>query len=75
MLHVLITGAYYPPVVTTWRIFTRGASYLTTGTLCIVRLTQTHGYNFHYLYKIYTDIARNSGLKSFSSSKYGCGEH
>ena len=36
MLHVLITGAYYPPVVTTWRIFTRGASYLITGTSCSV---------------------------------------
>ena len=34
MLHVLTTGAYYPPVVTTWKILTTGASYLTTGTLC-----------------------------------------
>ena len=34
MLHVVTTGAYYPPVVTTWKIFTRGASSLTTGTLC-----------------------------------------
>ena len=33
MLHVLTTGAYYPPVVTTWKILTTGA-YLTTGTLC-----------------------------------------
>ena len=34
MLHVLTTGAYYPPVVTTWKILTTGASYLTAGTLC-----------------------------------------
>ena len=33
MLHVLITGAYYPPVVTTWKILTTGAFYLTTGAL------------------------------------------
>ena len=33
MLHVLTTGAYYPPVVTTWKILTTGASYLTAGTL------------------------------------------
>ena len=37
MLHVVTTGAYYP-VVTTWKIFTTGASYLTTGTLCNVIL-------------------------------------
>ena len=34
MLHVVTTGAYCPPVVTTWKILTTGASYLTTGTLC-----------------------------------------
>ena len=34
MLDVVTTGAYYPPVVTTLKIFTAGASYLTTGTLC-----------------------------------------
>ena len=34
MLHAVTTGAYNPPVVTTWKIFTTGASYLTTGTLC-----------------------------------------
>ena len=36
MLHVTVvtTGAYHPPVVTTWKILTSGASYLTTGTLC-----------------------------------------
>ena len=34
MLQVGTTGAYYPPVVTTWKILTTGASYLTTGTLC-----------------------------------------
>ena len=34
MLHVVTTGAYYPPVVTTWKIFTTEAFYLTTGTLC-----------------------------------------
>ena len=39
MLHVVTTGAYNPPVVTTWKIFTTGASYLTTGTLCTVRGT------------------------------------
>ena len=26
MLHVVTTGAYYPPVVTTWKILTTGAS-------------------------------------------------
>ena len=36
MLHVLTTGAYYPPVVTTWKILTTGAFYLTTGALCSV---------------------------------------
>ena len=36
MLHVVTTGAYYPPVVITWKILTTGASYLTTGTLCTV---------------------------------------
>ena len=35
MLHVVTIGAYYPPVVTTWKILTTGASYLTKGTLCI----------------------------------------
>ena len=34
ILHVVTTGAYYLPVVTTWKIFTTGASYLTTGTVC-----------------------------------------
>ena len=34
MFHVTTTGAYYPPVVTTWKIFSAGASYLTTGALC-----------------------------------------
>ena len=34
MLHVVTSGAYYPPAVTTWKILTTGASYLTTGTLC-----------------------------------------
>ena len=33
-LHVITTWVYYPPVVTTWKILTTGASYLTTGTLC-----------------------------------------
>ena len=37
MLHVVTTGAFYPPVVTTLKIFITGASYLTTGTLCNVR--------------------------------------
>ena len=36
MLQVVSTGAYYPLVVTTWKIFTTGTSYLTTGTLCTV---------------------------------------
>ena len=35
MLHVVTTGAYYPPVVTTWKILTTGASQLTAGPLCI----------------------------------------
>ena len=34
MLHVVTTRAYYPPVVTTWKILTTGASYLTAGALC-----------------------------------------
>ena len=34
MFHVTTTGAYYPPVVTTWKIFSAGASYFTTGALC-----------------------------------------
>ena len=38
MLPVVITGAYYPLVVTTWKIFTTGTSYLTTGTLCNGRI-------------------------------------
>ena len=28
MLHVVTTGAYYPPVVTTWKILTTGTSYI-----------------------------------------------
>ena len=38
MLHVVTTGAYYPPVVTTWKILTTGDSNLKTGTLCSVLL-------------------------------------
>ena len=34
MLHVVTTGACYPPVVTTWKILTTGASQLTAGPLC-----------------------------------------
>ena len=34
MLQVVSTGAYYPPVVTAWKIFATGASFLTTGELC-----------------------------------------
>ena len=34
MLHVVTTGAYYPPVATTWKILTTGASQLTAGSLC-----------------------------------------
>ena len=34
MLHVVTTGAYYPPVVTTWKILNTGASQLTAGSLC-----------------------------------------
>ena len=34
MLHAVTTGAYYPPVDTTWKILTTGASYLTAGALC-----------------------------------------
>ena len=34
MLKVVTTGAYYPPVVTTWKILTTGASQLTAGSLC-----------------------------------------
>ena len=36
MLHVVTTGAYYPPVVTTWKILTTGASQLTAVSLCNV---------------------------------------
>ena len=35
MLQVVSTGAYYPPVDTTWKILTTGASQLTAGPLCI----------------------------------------
>ena len=34
MLQVVSTGAYYPPVYTTWKILTTGASQLTAGALC-----------------------------------------
>ena len=34
MLHVVTTGAYYPPLLNTWKILTTGISYLTTGTSC-----------------------------------------
>ena len=34
MLYAVTTGAYYPPVVTTWKILTTGTSYLTSGALC-----------------------------------------
>ena len=34
MLHVVTTGAHYPPEVTTWKILTNGPSYLTAGPLC-----------------------------------------
>ena len=34
MFPALTTGAYYPPVVTTWKILTTGTFHLTTGTLC-----------------------------------------
>ena len=34
MLHAVTTGAYYPPVDTTWKILTTGASQLTAGALC-----------------------------------------
>ena len=40
MLHVVTTGAYYPPVVTTWKILTTGASQLTAGSLCTMVLTK-----------------------------------
>ena len=36
MTHVVTKGTYYPTVVTTWKILTTGASYLTKGTLCSV---------------------------------------
>ena len=34
MLQVVSTGVYYPPVDTTWKILTTGASQLTAGALC-----------------------------------------
>ena len=34
MLQVVSTGAYYPPVDTTWKILTTGASQLTVGAFC-----------------------------------------
>ena len=34
MLHAVTTGAYYPHVDTTWKIWTTGASQLTAGALC-----------------------------------------
>ena len=38
MLHVMTTGAYDLLVVTTGKILTTGASFLTTGTLCVEEL-------------------------------------
>ena len=58
MLHVVTTGAYHPRVVTTWKILTTGASYLTTGTWCIVPNISVTFYNpggeqaFHRIYKL-----------------------
>ena len=40
MLQVVSTGAYYPPVDTTWKILTTGASQLTAGALCTVLLVR-----------------------------------
>ena len=34
MLQVVSTGAYYPPVDTTWKILTTGASQFTVVSLC-----------------------------------------
>ena len=38
MPHVMTTGAYDLLVVTTWKILTTGASFLTTGTLSVEEL-------------------------------------
>ena len=44
MLQVVSTGAYYPPVDTTWKILTTGASQLTAGALCtVVDAVDDHG--------------------------------
>ena len=40
MLHAVTTGAYYPPVDTTWKILTTGASKLTAGALCTAPKSQ-----------------------------------
>ena len=37
MLYAVTTGAYYPPVVTTKKILTTGATYLTEGHCAVVR--------------------------------------
>ena len=40
MLQVASTGAHYPPVDTTWKILTTGASQLTVVSLCTVMRSQ-----------------------------------
>ena len=48
MLQVVSTGAYYPPVDTTWKILTTGASQLTAGALCNAMVLMDHSpLNFH----------------------------
>ena len=58
MLYVVTKGAYHPPVVTIWKIWTTGASYLTTGTLCTVQA-------FNKLSAICTDVLQCQCLSMF----------
>ena len=55
MFHAVTTGAYYPPVDTTWKILTTGASQLTAGALCIVlkRYQNTHSIAFEWQCTMY----------------------
>ena len=48
MLQVVSTGAYYPPVDTTWKILTTGASQLTAGALCTAATRILVEENYHW---------------------------
>ena len=69
MLHLVTTGAYYPPVVTKWKIFTTGASYLTTGTLC----SGTHAYTYCWIKALaHDECGRDDMDGSYPLDFYNC---